>query len=143
MTSTADRFPGQEVEVMADLDALKTGHAEVDTVQIKEVFDNILNNAYQAVADKKGHIEIRASRPEDGEIMIVVKDDGVGIDAKNLEMVFEPFFTTRTRGTGLGLAVCRELVRLHGGNIRITSRPGAGTTVSVTLPGRRSEPAAP
>lgn len=141
MSSTAGRFPGQEIEVTSDLDDLRARPAEVDAVQIKEVFDNILNNAYQAVAHKRGHITVRASHPENGDIMIVVRDDGAGISEDDLEMVFEPFFTTRTRGTGLGLAICRELVRLHGGDIRIESRPGAGTTVTVTLPAGRSEPA--
>jgi hypothetical protein len=136
MNSTAGRFPGQEVDVTADLDGLGDGYTEVDVVQVREIFDNILNNAYQAVGGRKGHIEVRASRSPEGEISVAVKDDGVGIARGDLEMVFEPFFTTRTRGTGLGLAICRELVRLHGGDIRVDSRQGQGTTVIVTLPGK-------
>jgi PAS domain S-box-containing protein len=132
--STEKRFPDRKTKVSAHLDDIGGVQVELDVVQMKEVFDNILNNAYQAVTDTGGRISLTALMGRDGEIEVVVKDDGAGIGAEDLKMVFEPFFTTKTRGTGLGLTICRELVRLHGGDIEIASRPGSGTTVTVRLP---------
>lgn len=106
---------------------------EADPVQIKEIFCNILNNSIDAVVDKKGEIEISAKDNLDS-INIYVKDNGYGISPENLEKVFAPFFTTKTKGTGLGLAVCRQLVDLHKGTIEVKSELGNGSTVIITLP---------
>lgn len=134
IASTRKRFPGKRVEVVTHLDGLKDKTVELDTVQIKEVFDNILNNAFQSLADTDGRIEVSALLGSDGNVSVQVKDDGVGIDEEIADMVFEPFFTTRARGTGLGLTITREIVRLHGGSIAIESKTGSGTVVTVTLP---------
>lgn len=106
---------------------------EADPVQIREVFTNILNNACDAVADYQGKIEIGTKDISEG-ISIYVKDNGVGISAGDLENVMNPFFTTKVRGTGLGLAVCNQIVALHGGTISIESEPQQGATVYVNLP---------
>ncbi len=63
----------------------------------------------------------------------MVRDNGCGISPGDLAKVFDPFFTTNPKGTGLGLTLCRELVRLHGGRIKVASRAGKGTTVSLLL----------
>jgi signal transduction histidine kinase len=63
-----------------------------------------------------------------------VSDTGCGIPEDILLQVEEPFFTTKPRGTGLGLSICRKIIEAHGGRMRITSRPGEGTTVEITLP---------
>jgi signal transduction histidine kinase len=133
IASTRKRFPGKRVEVVTHLDGLKDKTVELDSVQIKEVFDNILNNAFQSLADTDGRIEVSALLASDGNVSVQVKDDGVGIDEEIADMVFEPFFTTRARGTGLGLTITREIVRLHGGSIAIESKTGSGTVVTVTL----------
>ncbi len=138
MAAAAERFAGQNTEVIADLDPTKDVMVELDTVQIREVFDNILNNAYQAVADIEGKVKI-TGRIEDNAIRISVGDNGAGIDPEDLKQIFEPFFTRKSRGTGLGLTICRELVQLHDGTIEVESEPGSGTTVSVTLPLERTE----
>lgn len=133
IASAQERFTGQGTELIADLGPIEGVFAEVDVVEIKEVLDNILNNAYQAVADADGRIEI-TGRVKGNTIHISVRDNGEGIDPRDLESIFEPFFTRKSRGTGLGLTICRELVQLHGGTIDVGSTPGSGTTVSVTLP---------
>jgi PAS domain S-box-containing protein len=138
MATAAERFGDQNAEVTADLDPVKDVMVELDTVQIREVFDNILNNAYQAVADIKGRIEIKG-RVEDGTIRISVRDNGEGIDPEDLKQIFEPFFTRKSRGTGLGLTICRELIQLHDGTIKLETERDSGTTVSVTLPLERAE----
>jgi PAS domain S-box-containing protein len=110
-----------------------------DPLQIKEICNNILNNAYDAVQDKGGVIDIGIVN-DDETISIVIRDNGIGIDKDQLEKVFDPFFTTKTQGTGLGLAVCRQMVDMHGGRIGIDSEPGKGTMVTVTLPKTEKNP---
>jgi len=67
-------------------------------------------------------------------VKVSVQDTGVGIAREDLDKVFEPFFTRKSKGTGLGLTICNELVNLHQGKIEINSRQGEGTTVCVHLP---------
>lgn len=67
-------------------------------------------------------------------VKVLIKDSGVGIAKEDLEKVFEPFFTTKAKGTGLGLAVCQQIVHLHGGSIHIKSEKGKGTAVAIILP---------
>jgi PAS domain S-box-containing protein len=134
IASVADRFPDHRVTVVTDLEPLKPERVSLDVVQMREVFDNILNNAYQALADAGGRVEVTGRVDAGGGVCVKVRDDGVGMSQEDLERVFEPFFTKRSRGTGLGLTICRELVKLHSGQIDIASKPGFGTTVTVVLP---------
>jgi signal transduction histidine kinase len=105
-----------------------------DSVQLTEVFHNILGNAYQAFPDKTGEIAVSAKKKGPGSLAISIQDNGVGIDRENLVHIFEPFFTTKAKGTGLGLTICNEMVKMHNGNINIKSKVGKGTTVTITLP---------
>jgi PAS domain S-box-containing protein len=110
---------------------------ETDANQVREIFLNILNNACQAIPTPPGGtVELKAGREGD-MIKVSVKDSGVGIDQEDLDKVFEPFFTRKSKGTGLGLTICNELVNLHQGKIEIKSRLGEGATVSVFLPVHR------
>ena len=70
-------------------------------------------------------------------VKVARKDTGVGIAQEDLDRVFEPFFTRKSKGTGLGMTICNELVNLHQGKIEIKSRQGQGTTVCVFLPADR------
>jgi len=94
---------------------------------------NILNNACQSFTATGGRVELRALREGD-MVKVSVQDTGVGIAREDLDKVFEPFFTRKSKGTGLGLTICNELVNLHQGKIEINSRQGEGTTVCVHLP---------
>jgi PAS domain S-box-containing protein len=136
--AVADRFPEHVITIETDMEPIKHEKTDMDVVQVKEVFDNILNNAYQAVVDTDGKIEI-VGRAGPRGICVRVKDTGAGIKREDLDRVFEPFFTKRSRGTGLGLTICRELVKLHGGTVTIESEPGSGTCVTVNLPLTRSD----
>ncbi|MGE5280480.1 MAG: sensor histidine kinase, partial [Deltaproteobacteria bacterium] len=106
---------------------------EADAVQMKELFSNLLNNAFEALEGGKGMVEVAAGR-ENNMLRVAVRDSGRGIAAHNLERIFEPFFSDKARGTGLGLTVSRQIAVFHGGEIRVASREGAGTTVTVSLP---------
>jgi PAS domain S-box-containing protein len=133
VSSARARHPERRVSVKEDFAPLKDARLKIDVVQIKEVLDNVLNNAFEALADTGGRISVSGTVAK-GSVEIAIADNGPGIREADLARVFEPFFSTRARGTGLGLTICRELVQLHGGDITIESRLGEGTTVRIRLP---------
>jgi PAS domain S-box-containing protein len=102
--------------------------------QLRQVFLNLIFNALQAVGDA-GRIRLVTQCLRDS-VIVRIQDDGCGIDADDLECIFDPFFTTRPagEGTGLGLALCYQIVRNHGGDISVESEPGRGTSFFVHLP---------
>lgn len=111
-----------------------------DPDQLREVFWNLVLNAVQS-EPRDGRVLVRGAEvdTESGTaVRIEVIDRGGGIDPEILERVFEPFFTTRPKGTGLGLATVHRVVEAHGGELSVSSPPGEGTTVRVLLPGERS-----
>ena len=100
--------------------------------QLVQVFLNLVLNAIDATA-KGGHIELTAEQ-DDAALLVTVRDDGAGIPPEQAGRLFQPYFTTKKNGTGLGLFVSRKLVGDHGGRIEFASRPGEGTTFRVDLP---------
>lgn len=125
--SFSDKNLKLEIEPVKDLEI------NADPYQLGEVLSNILNNAFNATAGDHGEVVIEG-RLEDGKAIIVIRDNGKGIEKKFLKKVFDPFFSTRARGTGLGLAICRQIINSHGGSIDITSEEGVGTTVTLSIP---------
>jgi signal transduction histidine kinase len=108
----------------------------MSATELTQVLINIVANGAQAVAARgvpNGKVSINA-RPEDGMLELQVRDDGVGMPPEVLNRAGTPFFTTRTDGTGLGLAQCQRLIGTAGGRFRIESEPGVGTTVTIVLP---------
>jgi len=103
-----------------------------DPDQLKQVFLNLVTNAVQAMDEVGGEIEISA-RGDGDYVVVVVKDTGPGIEPENLPKVFDPFFTKRAEGTGLGLTIVHRIIDEHDGHIEVDSSP-AGTTFTVTLP---------
>ena len=103
-----------------------------DPGQIEQVFMNMISNAVQAVSDE-GRLEF-ATRAEGEFIVTELKDNGCGIPEENLEKIFEPLFSTRAEGIGLGLAVSKQLIQAHKGAIEVESQVGKGTTFRVRLP---------
>ncbi len=106
-----------------------------DPLQMREVFNNLLNNAADAVPPSGGRIDIEAHSAE-GNVEIIINDNGHGIDKQLIERVFDPFFTTKAKGTGLGLTVCHQIVNMHNGKISIYSELDKGTTVTIVMPKR-------
>jgi PAS domain S-box-containing protein len=106
-----------------------------DENQLVQVFVNLLINAIQAV-DEKGKIRIRSgiTQPDGTEALIEVQDNGPGIKASELEKLFQPFYSTKLTGSGLGLFISNIIVERHNGRIRAESRQGEGTTMQVHLP---------
>ena len=128
------RFPEYKVAIRKIYKRSKKNIIDADPVQAGELFNNILNNAYESLPNKKGAIEISIDSEEDKYLIISFKDSGHGINSEDLTKISEPFFTTKPKGTGLGLVVCYEIAGLHNGKIDVTSKSGNGTTVTVTLP---------
>ena len=104
----------------------------VDRVQLKQVLRNLLQNALQSVGDK-GNIRLDARRTPKHQI-IVFHDDGAGVAPQHRERVFEPLFSTKAKGTGLGLWISREIIERHGGTIRLVDDQGAGAAFRIELP---------
>ncbi len=97
-----------------------------------EVLDNLVRNAFDAVEDK-GRVTVRARRLKDA-VHLVVEDDGPGLEEEQLEKVFEPFYTTKARGTGLGLSLSRRLMVQSGASLSVDSRPGEGARFRIVIP---------
>jgi two-component system NtrC family sensor kinase len=109
---------------------------EGDQDQLRQVFTNLILNGLQAMPEG-GELLVDALQ-EDATAQITIQDHGCGIREEDLDKLFTPFFSTKARGTGLGLAVSYGIVSDHGGEIRVESRVGAGTTFTVTLPLQQS-----
>jgi len=107
-----------------------------DRVQLQQVLVNLLINAAQAMADRDGprNVTIRAERTDGSGVMVAVSDSGPGIRADDLPRLFQPFFTTKQDGMGMGLAICRTTVEGLGGRMAAESGPGRGATIRLTLP---------
>ncbi|MDD5729563.1 MAG: ATP-binding protein [Candidatus Omnitrophica bacterium] len=103
-----------------------------DPTQLSQVFLNILINASQAIPDK-GSITIATSE-DSANIYIRISDTGKGIPADVLPKIFDPFFTTKAKGTGLGLSVTYNIIKHHGGDVKVESVVGKGTEFTVQLP---------
>jgi two-component system NtrC family sensor kinase len=108
-----------------------------DGDQIRQVAINLILNAGAAM-NGRGVLTVRTDCEDDCAV-VTFTDTGCGIDEEDQARIFEPFFTTKERGTGLGLAITRQLIELHHGTIRIASKPGEGTTVTIRLPLSRED----
>jgi PAS domain S-box-containing protein len=104
-----------------------------DQKHLVRAFSNLTVNAQQAMLDG-GKLIIKA-KPLEGGVLVRFTDTGVGIEQTIKENIFNPFFTTKDRGTGLGLALTHKIIREHGGDIEVESSPGEGTTFTLRLPG--------
>ncbi|MAE29786.1 MAG: hypothetical protein CMJ87_12530, partial [Planctomycetes bacterium] len=117
------------VELPEDLVAL------IDPRLMDQTFTNLILNAAQAM-DGAGTIRATGTQVE-REVALVLEDDGPGIEAQDLEKITQPFFTTKSRGTGLGLPIAQKNVEAHGGKLQIESEVGRGTRVLISLPAGR------
>jgi two-component system, sporulation sensor kinase E len=116
-----------ELDCQAPLPRIK-----IDRDQIKQAFFNIVRNALQAMSDG-GLLRVTVSST-DRFVAVAFRDTGAGIPPEDFGHIFEPYFTTKTNGTGLGLMIVQRIVQDHGGRIDVHSEPGVGTTFTVFLP---------
>src|SRR2546421_3053768 len=122
-----DRDIVVEQELRSDLPLI-----DIDRDQMKQAFYNVMKNSFEAMK-ARGILRIRTDK-DDSHVLIKFTDTGGGISAENLSRVFEPYFTTKTSGTGLGLLIVRRIVREHGGELSIESSAGKGLTLAIRLP---------
>ena len=118
---------------------------ECSPSQVNQVFLNLITNAAQATRDDhSGEITLRSSVIADGYVRVDISDNGHGIPENVLSKIFDPFFTTKDvgKGTGLGLSIAYKIVQEHGGRIEVRSKVGQGTTFSVLLPVKTTQPQA-
>ncbi len=123
----------QGVKVSTDFD-LDLPRAQADPQQVQQVLLNLFGNALQAMAGGAGahlHIEVLGV---DDRLAVRVTDDGPGIASETLPRIFDPFFSTKPEGTGLGLSVSYAIAQAHGGDLRVQSEKGLGTTFTLFLP---------
>jgi signal transduction histidine kinase len=122
-----DRDIVVQQELRSDLPLL-----QVDRDQMKQAFYNVIKNSLEAM-QRHGSLRIRTDM-DDTHVLIRFVDTGSGMSARNLSRVFEPYFTTKPSGSGLGLLIVRRIVREHGGELSIESSQGKGLTLTIRLP---------
>ena len=105
-----------------------------DGDKLETVFVNLIMNSIQAMGGKTGTITINLIEESDDVVLITVKDTGPGISHEIISKIFDPLFTTRQMGTGLGLSSCKNIIERHGGSIDVSSAGGRGTTFLIRLP---------
>jgi len=120
----------ENVELITELGHLP--EIKVDTDQIKRVFLNLTINGIQAV-EKGGTLKVSTKKTKEF-VEVKFEDTGVGIPKENMKKIFTPFFTTRAKGMGMGLPICKKFVEIHGGSIEVESEEGKGSTFTVKLP---------
>ncbi len=125
--------------ILADLPPTPVVH-DVDEAQLRQVLWNLATNALKAMPDG-GCLRLAVAHETEGAVReptlaLLVEDDGVGMDARGIERMFQPFQSGFRQGTGLGLSIVHRIVSDHGGTVRVTSTPGQGTTVEVRIPWR-------
>jgi signal transduction histidine kinase len=118
---------------------LRVGLPEIiaNHVQLQQVLLNLIANAVDAmvsVTDRECVLKVTSATQHPCSVLITIEDSGPGIDPENIERIFEPFYTTKSDGTGMGLSICRSIVQEHGGRLFATPGRTCGLTIHVSLP---------
>jgi signal transduction histidine kinase len=130
------QLTANKVEVRLSLDQ-HASDGMFDDASIRGALMNLMLNSIEAMPDG-GTLSITADRISDA-LRLEIVDTGRGIGEEEAKKIFEPFYTTKTNGLGLGMPYARKIVEQHGGSIGLNSRPGAGTTISIIFPAQRKE----
>jgi signal transduction histidine kinase len=113
-----------------------TPNVLADRVQLQQVFMNLMLNAIEAMRDGGGELRIASRTAPENQLTISISDTGVGIPTESAEQIFDAFHTTKTQGTGMGLAITRSIVEAHGGRVWATPNLGPGATFCFSLPAK-------
>jgi PAS domain S-box-containing protein len=108
-----------------------------DRVQLQQVVLNLVMNAIEAMSNVNGRpreLMVRTRNVDGDQVQVTVEDSGVGLDPNTMSRIFEPFYTTKSSGMGMGLSICRSIVQNHGGRLWVTANDGPGTRFHFTLP---------
>jgi PAS domain S-box-containing protein len=132
------KHAGHKLKLKVDCTAAKSITIKADRVHMVGLLSNLLDNAFEALADGAGSIYIGCKYHASAKkISVKVKDSGSGMTTEDIKRAFDPFFTRKIKGVGLGLSVCKQIIALHSGEIKIASIKSKGTTVSITFPVHR------
>lgn len=126
------RLAAKGIRLVRDLDE-GLGEAMLDPREMRKVVLNLVVNAVDAM-DLGGMLSVRTRRLDERHLELSVEDTGCGMDGETQARIFDLFFTTKVRGTGLGMAIARNVVERHGGRLEVRSEPGAGTQIRIRLP---------
>ena len=105
-------------------------------MQLHQVILNLVMNGVEAmssVADRPRELLVRSRQDESDQVLVAVQDSGIGIDSQNLEKIFDPFYTTKLQGMGMGLAISRSIIENHGGRLWVVPNEGPGATFQFTI----------
>jgi signal transduction histidine kinase len=132
----SDTPPPEGIEVESQLQAGLS--VKIDRERLRQCLCNLLTNAYQAIDQSettRNHGRVRVStRTQNKSFEIHIADNGVGFDPKESEKLYEPLFSTKGFGVGLGMPIAKQIIEQHGGNIAIQGKPGQGATVVLRMP---------
>jgi len=103
-------------------------------VQLQQVLMNLMLNAIEAMKETGGVLEVKSGLDQEGGLLISVSDTGVGLPAEKADEIFNAFVTTKPQGSGMGLAISRNIVESHGGRLWATANDGRGATFHFSLP---------
>jgi signal transduction histidine kinase/DNA-binding response OmpR family regulator len=121
------------VSIRTDLDP-KLPTTTADRVHLQQVLMNLMLNGIEAMQNTCGELTVASKRTEDGQLLISVSDTGIGLSIDETERIFEAFFTTKPRGTGMGLSISRRIIASHGGHLWASPNTARGATFQFTLP---------
>jgi two-component system, sporulation sensor kinase E len=128
----ADRLISKKMQVArAYASDIPAGY--YDGTELRKLFLNLIINAVEA-SEPGSSIELRTRRNGSDDVLVDIVDQGSGMDAETQRRLFEPFYTTKEKGTGLGMAIAKQIAELHSGDLMVTSRIGVGTTATLRLP---------
>jgi signal transduction histidine kinase len=119
--------------IVLNMNIADIGDVVWDKTQMTQVFINLFENAISAVADK-GEIRIDVAERKEKQVEIIFADNGSGISSENLKRIFNLYFTTKSKGSGIGLSVVQKIISEHNGLISVQSEPGKGTIFTIILP---------
>jgi signal transduction histidine kinase/CheY-like chemotaxis protein len=128
-----DKANRNAVSIRTDLDP-QLPPTTADRVQLQQVLMNLMLNGVEAMQDLGGELTVASKRTENGQLLISVSDTGIGLSIDEAERIFEAFFTTKPRGTGMGLSISRRIIASHGGHLWESPNTGRGATFQFTLP---------
>jgi PAS domain S-box-containing protein len=132
LTMLKDEATQSSIAMRTDL-AAELPKIMVDRVQLQQVFMNLMLNAIEAMKDSGGEVTVR-SQFQDSQLLLSVSDTGVGLPTEKVDQIFSAFFTTKPKGSGMGLSVSRSIVESHRGHLWATANEGRGATFHFTLP---------
>jgi two-component system, NtrC family, nitrogen regulation sensor histidine kinase NtrY len=133
---TVSLFSASKVPISSDIDERAAAPLSIDKAQVREALSNLIKNAIEAIeasGRSDGAVAVRCAY-SDGGWEVSVCDNGCGISPDNQKKLFQPYFTTKKHGNGIGLALTERIITLNGGRIRFDSREGEGTTFTILFP---------